>query len=74
MRYERSCTCSYIIDFDITCSYRYGGGVLGVSGVGWSIHVHVHFHSASILTSHVVILDILRQYVRGTLGVGGLGC
>ena len=39
-------------------------------GVGWGFHVHVHVHTSSTLTSPVIFL---RRYVRGTLGVSGVG-
>ena len=42
----------------------------GWGGVGWGFHVHVHVHTSSTLTSPVIFL---RRYIRGTLGVSGVG-
>ena len=47
--------------------------------MGWSgvLKVHVHVHTSSTLTSHLVILvdtsGVRQGYVRGKLGVGEVG-
>ena len=69
--YYHSCTSSYIIDFDITCSClrRYVRRTFGVGGgVGWGINVHVHVHLCSYIIDFHNTCSYLRRYIRDTLG------